>query len=434
MTIDQTLKQAVSLAKQKKTKEAQALLRNFLKTNPQEDRAWYLLALIAESDREKAALLKQCLRANPANDMAHNKLATLINTRHKPQPVPSAQFQKPQKPVPEEIPEKPFILENFAQRRSSIPPFTVSHEVKKTPSSKPKRRKSNWKWAWLGLAAFAGIGLAFSVFAMLKSNLFFPITQSVGASFLVEATPSETPVVIKASPTPTITETSEPTTTITSYPTSTATTEPTTTQTATATATPFPTHTATPVLPESAGIGNIYGSNQIRALSCEASAAVDWARYFEINIAEMDFHNQLPVSDNPEIGFVGNVNGLWGLTPPNAYGVHAEPVAKLLRAYGLPALAVKNYTLEELKREIYNGQPVIIWFVGQSWTNVSPIKYNAIDGSSVTVAPYEHVVLLVGYGSDYVTLLDSSTIYYKATSTFEKSWRVLDNMAIIYDD
>ncbi|MCD4751765.1 MAG: C39 family peptidase [Anaerolineaceae bacterium] len=434
MTIDQTLKKAVSLAKQKKTKEARALLRNFLKTNAQEDRAWYLLALIAGSEREKAALLKQCLRVNPANNMAHNKLASLLNTRYKPQPVYSAQPQKPQKPIPEEIPEKPIISEGLTPRRPSIPPFTFSQEVKKQPASKPKLKKTNWKWAWLGIAAITGVGLAFSVFAMLKSNLFFPTTQSVGASFLAEATPSETPVVIIASSTPTITETSEPTATITSYPTSTATAEPTITQTATSTMTPFPTHTATPTLPESGGIVNIYGSNQIRALSCESSAAVDWARYFEINIAEMDFHNQLPVSDNPEIGFVGNVNGIWGLTPPNGYGVHAEPVAKLLRAYGLPALAVKNYTLEELKREIYNGQPVIIWFVGQSWTNVSPITYNALDGSSVTVAPYEHVVLLVGYGPDYVTLLDSSTIYYKATSTFEKSWRVLDNMAIIYND
>ena len=366
--------------------------------------------------------------------MAHNKLTILVNTRYKPQPVHVEQHKELQKPVYIDVPEKQIIIENSRNRKSSAPPFTISHEVKITSPGKPKKKKSNWKWAWLGLATFAGIGLAFSVFGMLKSNLFFPTTQSVGTSFLVEAAPSETVAIILASPTPTITETSEPTATITSYPTSTATIEPTATQNPTSTATPFPTHTATPTLPESAGIGNIYGSDQIRALSCEASAAVDWARFFGTNIAEMDFHNQLPVSDNPEIGFVGNVNGLWGLTPPNAYGVHAEPVAKLLRAYGLPALAVKNYTLEELKREIYNGQPVIIWFVGKSWTNVSPIKYNATDGSSVTVAPYEHVVLLVGYGSDYVTLLDSSTIYYKATSTFEKSWRVLDNMAIIFDD
>lgn len=431
MTIDQTLKKALSLAKQNRTEETRVLLRNFLKANAQEDRAWYLLALIAESEREQTSLLKQCLRVNPANDMAHTKLALLLNTRSKSQLAPSTKPKKTLTPVLEETPEKPFIHEDLVQSTS---PITVSPEPKKPAVSKPRHKKNGWKWAWLGLATIAGIGLAFSVFTVLKNNLFFPNTQSVDASFLAEAIPSETPVVIMPSFTPTTTETSEPTATITSYPTVTATMTPTVTQTATSTATSFPTHTATPTLPESAGIGSIFGSDQIRPLSCESSAAVDWARYFGINIAEMDFHNQLPVSDNPEVGFVGSVDGLWGLTPPNAYGVHAEPVAKLLRAYGLPALAVKNYTLEELKREIYNGRPVVIWFVGQSWTNVSPIKYNATDGSSVTVAPYEHVVLLVGYGSDYVTLLDSSTIYYKATSTFEKSWRVLDNMAIIYND
>ena len=72
-------------------------------------------------------------------------------------------------------------------------------------------------------------------------------------------------------------------------------------------------------------------------LSCEASAATDWAAYFGKKIDEYEFQNRLPQSDNPNKGFVGNVFGTWGQVPPAPYGVHADPVATLLQDYGLDA-------------------------------------------------------------------------------------------------
>ncbi len=153
-----------------------------------------------------------------------------------------------------------------------------------------------------------------------------------------------------------------------------------------------------------------------------------------MSILESEFHNALPVSDNPEEGFVGNVHGTWGQTPPNPYGVHAEPVARLLRAYGLPAQAVKNISIDELKREIAEGRPVIIWVIGKSWTNVNPRIYQALDGSEVTVAPYQHTALLVGYGKEYVTILDGSSIYYRNYTAFETSFSVLGNMAVLFQE
>ena len=59
--------------------------------------------------------------------------------------------------------------------------------------------------------------------------------------------------------------------------------------------------------------------------------------------------NNLPVSDNPEKGFVGSVFGTWGQTPPNPYGVHAQPIAKLLREYGLDAQAQMGLSVKDLK-------------------------------------------------------------------------------------
>jgi uncharacterized protein YvpB len=65
------------------------------------------------------------------------------------------------------------------------------------------------------------------------------------------------------------------------------------------------------------------------------------------------------------VGFVGSVYGTWGQTPPKPYGVHARPITKLLRAYGLIAEARRGMLLTDLKIEISNGRPVIAWVVGR---------------------------------------------------------------------
>ncbi len=125
-----------------------------------------------------------------------------------------------------------------------------------------------------------------------------------------------------------------------------------------------PTPTTSPVPPDEACISPIFGEQQSLPLSCEARAAADWANFFSVPIQEIEFQNRLPLSDDPDLGFVGDPNGVWGNIPPRAYGVHAGPVAALLRQYGLPAEARRFMTLDELKNEIAHGRPVIVWVVG----------------------------------------------------------------------
>ena len=50
--------------------------------------------------------------------------------------------------------------------------------------------------------------------------------------------------------------------------------------------------------------------------------------------------------------------------PPGPYGVHAAPVGRLLRAYGLPADDKRGLSWDELRAEIAQGQPVIVWVIG----------------------------------------------------------------------
>lgn len=183
--------------------------------------------------------------------------------------------------------------------------------------------------------------------------------------------------------------------------------------------------------PESFYIENISGHMQTYPLSCEASAAVDWAGFFGMHIYEYNFQNAMPLSDNPETGYVGNVlTDAWGQVPPAAYGVHAPPVATLLREYGLPAEAVRDYSLDEVKLKLSEGKPIIAWVIGNMVSSV-PIVYVARDGSEVLVAPQEHVVILTGYNAESVRYMNNGRFYDVPNEIFLRSWGVLGNMAII---
>ena len=195
---------------------------------------------------------------------------------------------------------------------------------------------------------------------------------------------------------------------------------------------PSPIATQNP-LPPAAMITDIAGHVQTYELGCEASAAVDWAGYYDVLIYESTFQFELPLSDNPELGFVGNVTtDGWGQIPPHAYGVHAPPIAELLREYGLPAVAVKDMTIEDVKAELAEGDPIIAWVIG-NMVYSSPIKIYDKEGNAVVVAPYEHVVILVGYDETTITYMNNGFFYSVPTEVFLTSWSVLDNMAVIYD-
>ena len=220
-----------------------------------------------------------------------------------------------------------------------------------------------------------------------------------------------------------------------------------TTQTASAAPSlPAPSETPPPSteipLPESTGTNIVYGSYYISGvmghrqyfkLGCEAAAAVYWADYFGFTINEFEFQYRLPLSDNPDLGFVGNVDSPWGQVPPYAYGVHAYPVANLLRQYGLRATGVKGWTLENVKQELAQDQPVIAWVIGNMVGGV-PYEYTDQNGYKVTVAAYEHVVLLTGYDENTIRYLNNGRFYDIPNENFLNSWGVLGNMAVFWED
>ena len=210
---------------------------------------------------------------------------------------------------------------------------------------------------------------------------------------------------------------------------------------ATSTPSPLPSPTSQPTfppspiptaqLPATAKIEGIRGYPQTLNLSCESRSAADWAAYFGVSINELEFLSQLPQSDDPNKGFVGNPNGPGGLIPPNPYGVHAAPVAALLRAYGLPAEDVFGMSIDQIKSEIAAGHPVIVWVIFGTVPGYA-LRYTTQTGEVINVAPNEHTAIIVGYDPQGVTLLDGAAIYWRPWDTFLQSFMVLGNMAIIY--
>jgi len=184
-------------------------------------------------------------------------------------------------------------------------------------------------------------------------------------------------------------------------------------------------------LPQSAAVSGFVGNAQTYPLSCESRAAADIAVFWGVAASEKDIFQALPSSDDPNIGFVGDVNGKWGNIPPHDYGVHAAPIAAVLQRFGLEAQAVTGITFEELQTELALGRPVIVWVVGVVWNGI-PQQYVTSQGNVVTVAAFEHTMVAVGYGPETITLVNSgdgkSAEY--AISDFLASWGVLNNMAV----
>lgn len=194
--------------------------------------------------------------------------------------------------------------------------------------------------------------------------------------------------------------------------------------------TPTPVPTLTPTLPAAFILNDFRGHLQLLPLDCEAAAAVDWAAYLGVTIDEYEFQHGLPISDNPNLGFVGYSTGPWGQVPPYAYGVHAGPIADRLREYGLNAVAMKGATLEQVKRELAAGRPVIAWVIGNC---VGGIPYEYIDqqGNRVTVAAFEHVIVLYGFEGDDIYYYNVGKRFKVPSAVFLNSWAVLGNMVVI---
>lgn len=200
-------------------------------------------------------------------------------------------------------------------------------------------------------------------------------------------------------------------------------------QTAISTAASPPLPSGTP-LPGEHYIRQISGHKQYFTLGCEAATAKDWANFFGFDFNEFEFQYKLPLSDNPDKGFVGDVNAPWGQVPPYGYGVHAGPVAELLNTYGIQARSYRDYTLEMIKQKLAQDKPVIVWVIGNMVGGI-PYQYTDQAGDKVTVAAYEHVVILTGYNAEKIRYMTNGKFFETPYDVFLNSWGILGNMVVV---
>jgi len=183
--------------------------------------------------------------------------------------------------------------------------------------------------------------------------------------------------------------------------------------------------------PPSAFVEGVVGHPQRHNLSCESRSATDLAAFWGTEFVEDGFSRRLPKSDNPNRGFVGDVDLPPGSMPPTGYGVYVGPVAATLRSFGLDARARQGWSLEGLKAELAAGRPVIVWATYDM--RLSEVRvWTSFDGATSPVVQWQHTFIAIGYDATGVYLVDAydGATRHFAYEQFAPAWAQLDKMAV----
>jgi uncharacterized protein YvpB len=166
---------------------------------------------------------------------------------------------------------------------------------------------------------------------------------------------------------------------------------------------------------------------QAHNLSCESSAASMAAQYHQVSLSEADVLAALPQDENPYLGFRGNVDGPTGGTVD--YGVYAGPVQQILNKAGLRATTIEG-GLAAIRAALARGNPVIAWITYNCQVG-TPVT-QVIGDQTVTLVPYQHVVVLTGYNQDGMWAndpWDGQEDFY-SNSDLRRAMAYFDNMAL----
>jgi uncharacterized protein YvpB len=187
--------------------------------------------------------------------------------------------------------------------------------------------------------------------------------------------------------------------------------------------------------PPRALILDVPAYKQTRSLSCESSAAAMAANFHGIQVSEAEIQAALPRHPDPSLGFRGDVDGPYGGI--DDYGVYAEPVRQVLVGLGLEVSHFSEATkvattVDEIRQHIRQGRVVMAW-VTYDMQEQSPVQIWFDDRQPVTLVPYEHVVLVVGYNDDGLWVNDpyTGTTRFYLEAAFARSFAYLGNMGLV---
>lgn len=163
-------------------------------------------------------------------------------------------------------------------------------------------------------------------------------------------------------------------------------------------------------------------------LSCEYAAAAAVTLFWGDVVSQRDFIREVPQHPNPHIGFRGSIHGSHGGI--NHYGIYAEPLVPVLERRGYSA-EVFYGGVERLKSEIRDGHPIVVWITTGKYTP-RPVYRETYQGETFKLVPSEHAVVIYGYDSDGVYLMDvgDGGFYHTEWGSFIKRWSYFDQMAL----
>jgi len=143
---------------------------------------------------------------------------------------------------------------------------------------------------------------------------------------------------------------------------------------------------------------------QEHAVTCEIASLRMALNYLGENVTEDELiekinfdtrkSKSLGVWGDPNIGFVGDVNG--SVFKGTGYGVYEKPIQELASKYRKSAV-IKNADLSKVIENINKRNPVIVWGL---LSDTEPIYWRTNEGKTIGVYPGEHTRIVIGYSGD----------------------------------
>jgi uncharacterized protein YvpB len=165
---------------------------------------------------------------------------------------------------------------------------------------------------------------------------------------------------------------------------------------------------------------------QQHSLTCEASAASMGTR---AAITESQIMAAIPRNPDPNFGFRGSPDGYQHGDLAD-YGVYANPVHRALLRYGYASEVITYGTDDKIAGYVARGWPVVVWVTYQLRKEQPRLVEQ--NGVQFFLVPWEHALLVVGYGPQTLVANDPWTrqrVRY-SWAQFNRSWGYFGNMAL----
>ncbi|MBA2452552.1 MAG: C39 family peptidase, partial [Chloroflexia bacterium] len=174
---------------------------------------------------------------------------------------------------------------------------------------------------------------------------------------------------------------------------------------------------------------NMPAAIEMSAVGSELTAVSVATAYWGASISENTLLASLEMSDNPHLGFRGDINGQFGGT--DDYGVYAAPLSEAVSEHGfIGEVFYADGDATQLTDRIDRGLPVVTWITYQT-AQAEPQRVDD-DVRPFTVVAGKQAVVAYGYDDQGVLVVDLASGGYSHINwaDFMRSWNYFDGMGL----